>query len=69
MASDSDRYRVFLLRVWRAQGSTAWRMSLEEPRSGKRYGFTDLSSLMAFLADQLGATVELLPADLQGDSK
>jgi hypothetical protein len=64
--SDMPRtYRVYLLRLWRAD--LAWRASLEEPGSGRRHGFADLDSLLAFLEDQVNEHMTLLSHDAQGE--
>ncbi len=48
-------YISYLLRLWRANdlGPPVWRVSLEDPHSGERLGFTDLDSLFAFLKAQI----------------
>jgi hypothetical protein len=48
-----DDYRSFLLRFWRVEERKAlWRVSLEEPATGERKGFADLSKLFAFLLEE-----------------
>jgi hypothetical protein len=49
-------YRSYLLRLWREMGtgSTWWRASLQDPRSGERVGFAHLDELFAFLREQIG---------------
>jgi hypothetical protein len=51
---ESDRYQVFLLRLWRAQcqGQWQWRASLESPGSGERRSFASLEQLNAYLGEQ-----------------
>jgi hypothetical protein len=63
-ASDGRTYNVFLLRAWRSGG--AWRVSLEDPRTGRRHGFADPRGLVAFLEEHLGALTSQ-PHDAQGD--
>ena len=48
------RYHAYLLRIWQEQVSetAVWRFSLEDPSSGQRVGFADLSALVAFLHQQ-----------------
>ncbi len=45
------RYLSYLLRLWLANdaGKPAWRSSLEDPNTGSRLGFADLSSLFEYL--------------------
>lgn len=50
--TDPRRYRVYLLRLWLAEGEDgrpAWRAALEDARTGERHGFADLARLCAFL--------------------
>jgi rRNA maturation protein Nop10 len=51
-------YRSFILVCWRDEGeetavSAPWRFSLEDPHTGRRYGFADQSELIAFLQKEL----------------
>jgi hypothetical protein len=41
----------YLLRFWRepAEGARAWRISIEEPLTGERRGFTGLGDLFNYL--------------------
>jgi len=52
-------YPIFLLTVWRDEGSTAegaaLRFSLDDPRSGQRRGLVEPDCLLAFLASWLAA--------------
>lgn len=55
------RYRVYLLRLWRADADSdapTWRASLEDARSGQRHGFPDLEQLYAFLGAQTQSWAE-----------
>jgi len=47
-------YTSYLLRVWRVQeqGQTACRVLLEAIATGQRWGFDNLSDLLAFLEAQ-----------------
>jgi hypothetical protein len=51
---ESDRYQVYLLRLWRArcQGQWEWRASIESPGTGERQSFADLEQLSAYLEEQ-----------------
>jgi hypothetical protein len=49
------RYQFFILGLWQERGNqpgrqAAWRISLEDPRTAQRSGFTNLADLEAFLA-------------------
>lgn len=48
-------YLAYLLRLWQTGDSQppAWRVSLEDPRSGQRLGFGDLESAFVFLREQI----------------
>ena len=53
--TDKRQYRVFLLRLWQADGDDGtpiWRAALENARTGERRGFADLAQLCAFLEAQ-----------------
>jgi hypothetical protein len=55
--TDKRQYRVFLLRLWQADGDDGtqiWRATLEDARTGERRGFADLARLFAFLEEQVG---------------
>src|SRR5215212_2090463 len=44
--TEKRQYRVFLLRLWQADGDGAaliWRAALEDARTGERRGFADLA--------------------------
>jgi len=45
-------YFSYLLRMWRTGEHSAWRASLEDPRTGERVGFNGLDTLFTFLAHQ-----------------
>jgi hypothetical protein len=52
--SPEKKYRVYLLRLWRAETpDPGWRASLEDPHTGKRIGFASLEQLFTFLMDQV----------------
>jgi hypothetical protein len=62
-----NTYRIFLLTVWRDEGSAAegavLRFSLDDPRSGQRRGFGEPAGLLAYLAACLDAGDAANPAD------
>ncbi len=49
--SRTTDYRSYLLRLWRNDSATCcdWHASLEDPRTGERFGFASLEELFAFL--------------------
>lgn len=52
--------RIYMLRVWTEEreerdAPAPWRATLEDPRSGRRWGFTDPEALVAFLAEECPA--------------
>ena len=49
-------YRIFLLTVWQEE-QDQWRFLLEDPRSGKRQGFSELESLVGGLQDVMDGNV------------
>lgn len=44
----SPDYQAYLLRLWRETTDLPWRATLEDPHTGRRQGFADLSQLIAF---------------------
>ena len=55
MSQNSDlpppRYQFFVLGLWQEPGARpAWRISLEDPHTTERSGFTSLAALDAYLA-------------------
>jgi hypothetical protein len=58
MFDTPPRYRSYLLILWeeRSQNSGApavWRCSLEDPRTGRRRGFSSLQALLAALEQEM----------------
>lgn len=58
MRSKLPNYRAYLLRFWEekcppSDVSRVWRFSLEDPHSGERQGFVDLTTLVVFLQRQM----------------
>jgi hypothetical protein len=47
-------YRSYLLRLWQSDESESavWLASLEDPHTGERRGFANLTSLFQFLSEQ-----------------
>lgn len=45
-------YCAFLLRLWREEGETHWRASLENPITGEKQGFANLNRLVKHLVAQ-----------------
>ncbi len=57
----SPRYQFFILGLWaqpaQAGRPSEWRISLENPRTAERSGFSSLAGLEAFLAAWMEARV------------
>ncbi len=51
MDTDQHIYRSYLMRLWRSKNdsTTSWFVSLEDPISGERKGFSSLLSMVNFL--------------------
>ena len=50
-------YVAFMLRGWNetTQQGVIWRFSLEDPHTGQRLGFMDLTTLLTFIQNKLDA--------------
>jgi hypothetical protein len=51
MKSLPSQQTTFLLRVWRS--NSEWRISLEDPMTGERSGFSKLEALAEFLKNDM----------------
>jgi len=62
VSGDRFPYRVFLLRIWPANGEAkaAWRASLEDPRTRQVKFFPSLEALFSYLQQELGRKEEVL---------
>ncbi len=49
-----SKYHVYLLRLWRDDESTPWRIQVKDPHTDEAFAFADLESLLAFLRRQTG---------------
>jgi hypothetical protein len=59
MENTTDRYLAYMLRLWRVDGESAlWRASLEDARTGQRYGFANLDLLYQFITQQVSRNAE-----------
>jgi hypothetical protein len=50
------RYHAYMLRVWEERSddhaqSALWRFQVEDPHTGRRHGFNDISALFRYLQD------------------
>ena len=59
----SSRRSLYLLALWEERPAV-WRLSLEDARTGQRWGFGSLDGLHAFLGAQMEA-----PEERTGDSE
>jgi hypothetical protein len=69
--TEKRQYRVFLLRLWQADGDDStpiWRAALEDARTGERRGFADLARLCAFLEERTAAWTEGVLPTLEDES-
>ncbi len=55
-SSKGADYKSYLLRLWRNDSivSSGWRASVEDARTGERFGFASLEELFAFLMQLAG---------------
>ncbi|GAB4581706.1 MAG: hypothetical protein Fur0022_44560 [Anaerolineales bacterium] len=59
-----SHYHSFLLRIWRDDEQTPWRVQLEDPHTGERRGFTSIEQMVTYLDKHLEAPVPLpIPAE------
>jgi hypothetical protein len=58
-------YCSYLIRLWRvsAEGSPAWRVSLQQPGSAVVMGFASLEELCSFLREEIGEQEGGVPDD------
>lgn len=47
-------YHVYLLRLWRDDEATPWRIQAEDPHTGEVLAFPDLEDLFTFLRRRTG---------------
>ncbi len=61
--STAIRYLSYLLRLWQVEqdGENVWLASLQDPRTGERYGFARLELLFEFIQDQVSRSLEDSP--------
>lgn len=59
-----NNYYAYLLRLWRENDDSPWRVSLQDSRTGEKIGFAELGQLKTFLEDKTqGRLIDLGPAD------
>lgn len=58
MEEPSPDYFSYLLRFWRTGPDRPWRASLEDPRTGERWGFGSLEALLDFLIRQMNQSLQ-----------
>ncbi len=51
MKNQEERYWAFMIRIYQIgdSESSTWRITLEDPHTGKRFGFATLDALFDFL--------------------
>ena len=59
MNDEPGRYLAYMLRLWQVDGELpVWRASLEDVRTGEKYGFGSLELLFRFLTEQVRSKPE-----------
>jgi hypothetical protein len=53
MLASSHLYHSFLLRLWRDDETSSWRVQLEDPHTGERRGFSSMEKMVEFLDHQI----------------
>ena len=51
--ASARRYHSYLLRIWREDEQTPWRIQLEDPSSREVIGFQNMEKLMKFLDEKM----------------
>ena len=54
--SNSGNYFAYMLRLWRDDEHSPWRVMLENPHTGQSLGFSSMTALYAFLDGQTEQT-------------
>jgi hypothetical protein len=63
MPATPDNYHAYLLRFWRDDAQSPWRIILIDPHTGEQHGFPSCVDLYAFLDDELAGDVGPLPIE------
>jgi hypothetical protein len=58
LVQDSLKRSIYLLTIWQERAASSehaavWRFSLEDARTGERWGFANLEQILAFLEKQM----------------
>jgi hypothetical protein len=63
MTTQSNDYTSYLMRLWKTQegDGAAWRITLEDTRTGCRWQFGSLEAMVAFLKRDTAAEPASLP--------
>ena len=56
-ATPDDNYHAYLLRFWRDDAQSPWRIILIDSHTGEQHGFPSCEELYAFLDGQLAGEV------------
>lgn len=58
-------YHAYLIRIWRDNEQLPWRATLIMPQTGEQFSFATLEQAMAFLADRVYQTNNVIvqPSD------
>ena len=52
-AASLRQYHSYLLRIWREDPQSPWRIQLEDPNSRELFGFQTMQKLMQFLEEKM----------------
>jgi hypothetical protein len=56
-ATPDDNYHAYLLRFWRDDAQSPWRIVLIDSHTGEQQGFPSCADLYAFLDEQLALSI------------
>ena len=57
ITNEPPDYLAYLLRLWREEGSSAWRAILVDTNTGTQHGFANLSEMESFLRQQTNVNI------------
>lgn len=59
--SMNDEYHSYLLRLWRSEPASSWRVSVESTRTGQRRQFTSVEELFEYILSIMAASEDAPP--------
>jgi len=60
MKIEKSDYHAFLLRLWRENGRSPWRASLDNPHTGEKETFSSIEQLWAHVQAQIDPSITVL---------